>query len=137
MSEKKVVFGNYLVGGGCVCIEDNLSLRKIHEIVNHWTIHEGTGELFKFSNETRMIFLEEGLVLFYHLCESYFDDEIAKCVPSISIEGNDVFGTYVITRYENGEFINLTETDILRLEKCQYEADKLRKKELEKRRNNK
>ena len=137
MSEKKVVFGNYLVGGGCVCIEDNLSLQKIHEIVNHWTIHEGTGELFKFSNETRMIFLEDGIVLFYHLCESYFDDEIAKYVPSLSIEGNDVFGTYVITRYENGEFINLTETDILRLEKCQHEADKLRKKELEKRRKNK
>lgn len=136
MSEKKVVFGNYLVGGGCVCIEYNLSLQKIHEIVNLWIIHAGTGELFKSSNETRMIFLEDGLVLFYHLYESYFDDGIAK-FPSISIDGNDVFGTYVITRYENGEFINLTETDILRLEKCQYEADELRKKELEKRRKNK
>lgn len=135
--KKTAVFGNYLIGGGCVCIEDDFSLQKIHEIVNHWSVHPITQEPFRFTNETKMIFLDDGLVLFYHPCENCRDDEIAKVVPSIRIDGHSILGTYIIARCEKGEFVNLNKEDITRLEKCQREIEVEIQKELEKRRKNK
>lgn len=133
MSEKTVVFGNYLFGG-CVCIEDDLTLQKIHGIVNNWSKHPITGELYRHNNETKMVFLDDGLVIFNHPPKSFFDDDISKIVPCLIVDGHSIFGNYLITRYENGKFVNLKREDIVRLEKCQQEIEEMRMKELEKRR---
>lgn len=117
MNKVTTTFGNYLINGA-VNIEENLTLRKVHEIVNHWVVHKKTKELFKFANETKMVFLENGLVLFYHETKEYFDDEINKIIPSIIIENNYVHGTYLIARMENGQFENLTQEDVKYLENC-------------------
>lgn len=117
MKNLVTTFGNYLTSGS-VNIEEDLTLQKVHEIVNHWVVHEITKELFKSSNETKMVFLDNNLVLFYHETKEYFDDEINKIVPSIIIENNYVHGTYLIARMENGVFKNLTEEDIKYLESC-------------------
>lgn len=117
MKNSVTTFGNYLTSGS-VNIEENLTLQKAHEIVNHWVVHEITKELFKPSNETKMVFLNNNLVLFYHETKEYFDDEIDKIVPSIIIENNYVHGTYLIARMENDVFKNLTEQDIKYLEGC-------------------
>ena len=117
MKNLVTTFGNYLTSGS-VNIEEDLTLQKVHEIVNHWVVHEITKELFKSSNETKMVFLDNNLVLFYHETKEYFDDEINKIVPSIIIENNYVHGTYLIARMENGVFKKLTEEDIKYLEGC-------------------
>ena len=117
MKNLVTTFGNYLTSGS-VNIEEDLTLQKAHEIVNHWVVHELTKELFKSNNETKMVFLDNNLVLFYHETKEYFDDEIDKIVPSIIIENNYVHGTYLIARMENGVFKQLTEEDIKYLEGC-------------------
>ena len=117
MKNLVTTFGNYLTSGS-VNIEEDLTLQKVHEIVNHWVVHEITKELFKSSNETKMVFLDNNLVLFYHETKEYFDDEINKIVPSIIIENNYVHGTYLIARMENGIFKKLTEEDVKYLEGC-------------------
>lgn len=117
MKNLVTTFGNYLTSSS-VNIEEDLTLQKAHEIVNHWVVHEITKELFKPSNETKVVFLNNNLVLFYHETKEYFDDEIDKIVPSIIIENNYVHGTYLIARMENGVFKQLTEEDIKYLEGC-------------------
>ena len=130
MRERTVIFGNYLCGG-CACVEEDLTLEKIHRIINHWFINQRTGELYKASNKTQMVFLENNLVLFYHTAEDCVD-EGAKQIPHLIFEDHSIFGIYIIARYENGDFVDLTKEDILRLEKSKQEIDEMRMKEIEK-----
>lgn len=131
--EKTVVFGNYLFGG-CVCIEDDLTLQKIHGIVNNWGKHPITGELYRFYNETQMMILDDGLIVFNHTPKKFSEDDISAIIPCLIVDGHSIFGNYLITRYEDGKFVNLRQEDIIRLEKCQCEIEEMRMKEIEKRR---
>ena len=64
MGKFNTVFGNYLMGSSSVVVEEDLTLQKIYEIVNHWFINKRTNELQKTYNETTMVALNNGLMLF-------------------------------------------------------------------------
>lgn len=118
MGKFNTVFGNYLMGSSSVVVEEDLTLQKIHEIVNHWLINKRTNELFKSSNETTMVNLDNGLMLFYHKPEERLKEEIAETLPSLIIENIYIYGAYIIAKMDNGNFVDLTKEDIEYLEGC-------------------
>lgn len=118
MGKFNTVFGNYLTGSSSVIVEEDLTLQKIHEIVNHWFINKRTNELFKSSNETTMVDLGNGLMLFYHKPEERLKEEIAETLPSLIIENIYIYGAYIIAKMDKGNFVDLTKEDIEYLEGC-------------------
>lgn len=118
MGKFNTVFGNYLMGSSSVIVEEDLTLQKVHEIVNHWFINKRTNELYKAYNETTMVALDNGLMLFYHKPEERLKEEIAETLPSLIIENVYIYGAYVIARLNGNNFVDLTEEDIQYLEGC-------------------
>lgn len=118
MSSFTKIYSNHL-SSGAVSMIQNLTLQKIHEIVNHWEINPKTKKLFKFYNETRMVFLENDLVLFYHPTpKEDLEGEILEYVPNLIIENNIIRGTYVIAKIKNGNIEDLTDEDVLYIDGC-------------------
>ena len=118
MKKMNTVFGNYLMGSSSVIVEEDLTLQKIHEIVNHWLINKRTNELYKAYNETTMVALDNGLMLFYHKPEERLKEEIAETLPSLIIENVYIYGAYVVARLDGNNFVDLTEEDVRYLEGC-------------------
>ena len=118
MGKFNTVFGNYLMGSSSVIVEEDLTLQKIHEIVNHWLINKRTNELYKTYNETTMAALDNGLMLFYYKPEERLKVEIVETLPSLIIENVYIYGAYVIARLDGNNFVDLTEEDVQYLEGC-------------------
>ena len=118
MGKFNTVFGNYLMGSSSVVVEEDLTLQKVHEIVNHWFINKRTNKLYKAYNETTMVALDNGLMLFYHKPEERLKEEIAETLPSLIIENVYIYGAYVVARLDGNNFVDLTEEDIQYLEGC-------------------
>ena len=118
MGKFNTVFGNYLMGGSSVTIEEDLTLQKVHEIVNNWFINKRTNELFKAYNETSMVALDNGLMLFYHKPTKEMEEEVQDYLPSLIIENVYIYGAYVIARLDGNNFVDLTKEDIQYLEGC-------------------
>lgn len=127
MKKVNTVFGNYLMGSSSVIIEEDLTLQKIHEIVNHWIINKRTNELHKTYNETTMVNLDNGLMLFYHKPEERLKEEIAETLPSLIIENIYIYGAYIIAKMDKGNFVDLTTEDIEYLEGCYNQILALKK----------
>lgn len=122
MGKFNTVFGNYLIGSSSVIVEEDLTLQKVHEIVNHWFINKRTNELYKAYNETTIVALDNGLMLFYHKPDERLKEEIKETLPSLIIEIENVYiyGAYVIARLNGNNFVDLTEEDIQYLEGCGF-----------------
>ena len=127
MKKVNTVFGNYLMGSSSVIIEEDLTLQKIHEIVNHWIINKRTNELHKTYNETSMVALGDGLMLFYHKPEERLKEEIKETLPSLIIENVYIYGAYLIARLEGNNFVDLTKEDVQYLEGCYNQILALKK----------
>lgn len=122
MGKTTTIFGNYLYGGS-VTIEKNLTLERVHDLLNGWRNNIVTNELERKSNETIVKFLDNGLVLFNHRskdCEN-------QSTPNLVIENNYIYGGYIIARMNDGDFIDLTAEDIEYLEGCYTQILILRK----------
>ena len=118
MGKFNTVFGNYLMGSSSVVVEEDLTLQKVHEIVNNWFINKRTNELYKAYNETTMIALDGGLMLFYHKPTKEMEEEVKDYLPSLIIENVYIYGAYVIARLDGNNFVDLTKEDIQYLEGC-------------------
>lgn len=127
MGKFNTVFGNYLMGSSSVVVEEDLTLQKIHEIVNHWFINKRTNKLYKAYNETTMVALDNGLMLFYHKPEERLKEEIAETLPSLIIENIYIYGAYIIAKMDKGNFVDLTKEDVEYLEGCYNQILALKK----------
>lgn len=116
------IFGNYLFGGS-VSIEKDLTLEKIHDLLNGWRNNIDTGKLERKSNETIVKFLDNGLVIFNHRSKNCED----QSTPNLVIENNYIYGGYIIVRMDKGNFVDLTTEDIEYLEGCYTQILILRK----------
>jgi hypothetical protein len=112
-----LILGNYICSEPCFTIENNLTLKRIHEILNHWCINERTQELDKFSNKTSMVYLDNDLVLFYN------EKDKRGEYPTFDIEGHKVYGSFIIARYdeETNNFVTLTDEDKQYLEVLSFD----------------
>ena len=123
MKKINTVFGNYLLGSSSAIVEEDLTLQRVHEIVNHWVVNKRTNELMKPYNETTMVNLGNNLVLFYHKTE----EELKDCLPSLIIENTYIYGAYLIAKMENNNFVDLTKEDLQYLEGCYNQILALKK----------